>query len=142
MLTQDINKSNVIHVVTDTFHNTPYACCCDLKVIVFFIGFIIKIYKLIGKPGTWIQRNTNPFCHASQSHILQNIHLICDLTCIVIDFLSLHCQSDSSRKALKKLHSKSVFQCLDHLAHTGLCRIEDLRRITERPCLGTCHKIL
>ena len=45
------------------------------------------------------------------------IHLICDLTCIVIDFLSLHCQSDSSRKALKKLHSKSVFQCLDHLAH-------------------------
>ena len=36
----------------------------------------------------------------------------------------LYCQSDSSWQSFKKLHSQRIFQSLDYLADTGLCRIQ------------------
>ena len=142
LLAQDINKTNVIHVVPDTIHNAPDTCSSQLKMIIFLISFVIKIHKLIRKPGARVQRNTDPFCHSVRRHILQNADLVCDSACILINFLSLHCEAYSSRKPLKKLHSKSILQRLDNLAHTRLRRIKNLRCITERTRLRTYHKIL
>ena len=142
LLTQDIHKTDVVHIVSDTVHNAPDTCCSQLKMIVFLIGFIIKIHKLIRKPGAWVQRNTDPFCHSVRRHILQCIDLICDSARISIYLLPLHRQPDSPWKPLKKLHSKSILQRLDNLAHTRLRRIKNLRCITERTRLCTYHKIL
>ena len=142
LLTQDIHKTDVVHIVSDTVHNAPNTCCSQLKMIVFLISFVIKIHKLIRKPGARIQRNTDPFCHTMRRHIFQNADLVCDSACILINFLSLHCEAYSSRKPLKKLHSKSILQRLDHLTHTRLRRIKNLRCITERTRLCTYYKIL
>ena len=38
----------------DVYKRQLYTCCCYLEMIFFFIGFIIKVYKLIGKPGAGI----------------------------------------------------------------------------------------
>ena len=142
LLTQDIDKTDVVHIVSDTVHNAPNTCRSQLKMIVFLISFVIKIHKLIRKPGARIQRNTDPFCHTMRRHIFQNADLVCDSACILINFLSLHCEAYSSRKPLKKLHSKSILQRLDNLAHTRLRRIKNLRCITERTRLCTYYKIL
>ena len=142
LLTQDIDKTNIIHIVPNTVHNAPNTCRSQLKMIVFLISFVIKIHKLIRKPGARIQRNTDPFCHSVRRHILQRIDLICNPARISIYLLPLHRQPDSSRKPLKKLHSKSILQRLDNLAHTRLRRIKNLRCITERTRLCTYHKIL
>ena len=131
LLTEYIDKADIIQIIPHTLHNASHACCGHLKVIVFFIGLVIKIHKLICKPGTGIHRNTNPPGHSSGSHVFQYVHLIYDLAGIMIDLLSLHSQADSSWKPFKKLDSQGIFQCLDHLAHTWLCRVEELRCITE-----------
>ena len=137
-----LDKTNIIHIVTDALHNPPHACRSDLKMVLFFVCFIIKIYKLICKPGTWIQRNTNPFCHTVCRHIFQNFNLICDPAGIMINLLSLYRKAYSTWQPLKKLHSKSILQRLDNLAHTRLRRIKNLRCITERTRLCTYYKIL
>ena len=142
LLAQYINKTNVIHVVPDTIHNAPDTCSSQLKMIIFLISFVIKIHKLIRKPGARVQRNTDPFCHSVRRHILQCIDLISDPARISIYLLPLHSQPDSPWKPLKKLHSKRILQCFDHLTHTRLRRIKNLRRITERTRLCTYYKIL
>ena len=142
LLTQDIDKTDVVHIVSDTVHNAPNTCRSQLKMIVFLISFVIKIHKLIRKPGARIQRNTDPFCHSVRRHILQRIDLICNPARISIYLLPLHRQPDSPWKPLKKLHSKSILQRLDNLAHTRLRRIKNLRCITERTRLCTYYKIL
>ena len=142
LLTQDIYKTNVVHVVPDTVHNAPNTCRSQLKMIIFLISFVIKINKLIRKPGARIQRNTDPFRHSVRRHILQRINLICNPARISIYLLPLYSQPDSPRKPLKKLHSKSILQRLDNLAHTRLRRIKNLRCITERSRLRAYYKIL
>ena len=118
LLAQDIDKTNVIHIVTDALHNTSHTCCRQLEMIVFFICFIIKIHKQIGKPGTGIHGNTDPFCHAVCRHIFQNFDLICDPAGIMINLLSLYRKAYSTWQPFKKLHSEIILQCLYHLTDT------------------------
>ena len=49
-MTKDIHETNIIHIVTYSLHYTADSGCSQLKMIVFVIGFVIKIHKLIGKP--------------------------------------------------------------------------------------------
>ena len=142
LLTQDIDKSYVIHVISHSFHHASDTCCRQLKMVILLECFIVKIHELICKPGTWIHGNSDPLRHSSRSHVFKYIYFVCNPTGIMINFLSLNSQADSPRKSLKKLHSQSILQRFYYFAHTWLRRIQNFRRITERSSLRTCHEIL